>query len=138
MILLWATLTLGAESDWGPWGDRWAPVGDVEAVERHEHEPAGAFESLYRWYRQLPDKSAGGCPYYPTCSGYFILNVRENGPLLAGLYTWDRLMREYPFMEKADHYPLVTPHGTPRFYDPVPVRLPRDERRRRRAERRRR
>ncbi|TNE85514.1 MAG: membrane protein insertion efficiency factor YidD [Deltaproteobacteria bacterium] len=132
VIALLLGLALAGEPEWGPWDDHWAPVGEVEAHTTRPARRGGTFETLYRWYRGLPDKGVAGCPYYPTCSGYFILNVRAHGPVLAGLYTWDRFMREYPFMETADHYPLVTPHGTPRLYDPIPVRLSRDERRRRR------
>lgn len=133
MIWLWCALAVGGSPDWGPWQDQWAPVGDVEATLPERSSRGGTFETLYRWYRNLPDKSAGGCPYYPTCSGYFILNVRENGPVLAGLYTWDRFMREYPFMDRADHYPLVMPHGTLRLHDPIPVHRSAVERRRERA-----
>ena len=131
MIALLVGLAVAAPPEWGPWEKGWASAGPV--VTEREAPAEGLFEAAYRWYRSLPDRGVAGCPYYPTCSGYFILNVREHGPVLAGLFTWDRFMREYPFMETADHYPLVTPHGTPRLYDPVPVRRSRDERRRERA-----
>lgn len=133
-MIFWLLATvLAAEPEWGGWSDRWPPPGGVVVAETApDRASPGLLESAYRWYRSLPDRGVAGCPYYPTCSGYFILNVREHGPILAGLFTWDRFMREYPFMEHADHYPLVTPHGTPRLYDPIPVRRTRDERRRER------
>jgi hypothetical protein len=40
--------------------------------------------------------------------------------VLGVLLTVDRLLREHPGMVH-DHYPVVTPHQTPRFDDPVPA-----------------
>lgn len=123
-------LLLSAQaSDWGPWEGRWAPVGEVQATPAPSPPRHGLFEWAYRLYRKASAKdTAGTCPYYPTCSGYAVLSVREHGPLLGGLLTVDRLLREYPGMANADHYPLVTPHATPRLHDPVPPRPARRDR----------
>jgi len=134
VLLLVLVGSVRAGEDWGPWEDRWAPVGAVEAVPAQPEPRRGLFEQAYRWYRSRSDRNGGGCPYYPTCSAYGVLAVRHNGPVLGAVYTVDRLLREYPFMDRVHHYPLVTPHGIPRLYDPPPRR---DERRARRRERRR-
>jgi putative component of membrane protein insertase Oxa1/YidC/SpoIIIJ protein YidD len=108
---------------WGPWDERWAPVGGVDAVPAASPPRSGPLEAAYRFYRDRISPSDGPtCPYYPTCSAYAILSVRERGPFVGGLLTIDRLLREYPGMERFDHYPMVMPHETPRLYDPVAPR----------------
>lgn len=127
LLLLGLATATAAEPSWGPWDGRWAPVGDVEAVPARDASRGGAFEALYRLYRRATrGDTRAGCPYYPTCSAYFILSVREHGPFLGAMLTTDRLLREYPGMENADHYPLVTPHDRARLYDPVPPGRSRD------------
>ncbi|MBW2253401.1 MAG: membrane protein insertion efficiency factor YidD [Deltaproteobacteria bacterium] len=106
-------------------------MNGLEATPAKPPARRGAFEALYRSYRRATRRQAKAtCPYYPTCSAYFILSVREHGPLLGAMYTTDRLLREYPWMELADHYPLVMPHETPRLHDPVPPRRDRRYRKR--------
>jgi putative component of membrane protein insertase Oxa1/YidC/SpoIIIJ protein YidD len=123
--MIWALLLSAAvakDAEWGPWEDRWAPVAGVEAEKTPPPRRGGLFEDLYQWYRGRSDRDGARCPYYPTCSGYGITAVRTWGPIAGGMLTIDRLLREYPGMEHADHYPLVTPHEIPRLHDPVPPR----------------
>ena len=75
---------------------------------------------MYRRYRERSISDGPRCSFYPTCSAYGILSVRERGAMLGVLLTVDRLLREYPGMEQHDHYPIITPHQTPRLDDPVP------------------
>ena len=106
---------------WGPrdWPD---PAPGVSAAAAPTPLRRGLFEAAYRWYRGQSRDNGANCPYYPTCSGYGILAVRERGVPLGIWLTADRLMREYPQMGKFDHYPIVTPHSRARLYDPVPPR----------------
>jgi putative component of membrane protein insertase Oxa1/YidC/SpoIIIJ protein YidD len=123
-ISILATLASPARADdWGPWNQAWIPVNGVAATAAAPSPRAGIFEVAYRWYRDdISPKNGAKCPFYPTCSSYGIQSVRRFGPLVGSLYTLDRLLREYPGMDKVDHYPLVTPHALPRLSDPVPPR----------------
>jgi uncharacterized protein len=125
-MILWLSVALAAEPEWGPWKDGWAPYADVAASAPAAPARGGTLEALYRWYRGRSDRNGARCPYYPTCSGFGITAVRRYGPVIGGMYTVDRLLREYPGMQHPDHYPLVTPHEIPRLSDPVPAR--RDDR----------
>jgi putative component of membrane protein insertase Oxa1/YidC/SpoIIIJ protein YidD len=127
-LLAWHDPVLASETDlrradWGPWDERWAPVGAVEATPGPPPPRSGVFERAYRFYRaRISSRDGAKCSFYPTCSGYAILAVREHGPFVGGLYALDRLIyRDNPW-RKPDDYPLVTPHGVVRQYDPVPER----------------
>ncbi|MBN2799686.1 MAG: membrane protein insertion efficiency factor YidD [Deltaproteobacteria bacterium] len=134
MILLLAQIAL-AQPTWGPWNQAWAPVGEVAGTPQAAPPSTSLVERAYRWYRGVSEHNGGGCPYYPTCSAYGVIAIRKHGLVVGALFTTDRLFREYPWMDHAHHYPLVTPHGFPRLYDPVPdagLLGERPERRRRR------
>ena len=125
-FVLFSCLAIAAE--WEP--DTWAPVSGVEATPViHKTHHGGAFEWAYRQYRKVSRPTTGSCPFYPTCSGYFIIAVRERGPILAGIYTIDRLVREHPWLTNVDHYPIVMPHETLRLSDPIPSRRRKRDRR---------
>ena len=122
LLTAWA-----AAADWEP--DRWPPP--AAGVDTHgPTAPAqqGLVLRLYHWYHtRISPKDGARCPYYPTCSAYAVIAYRERGPLVGSMLTIDRLLREYPWMGNFDHYPIVTPHKTPRFHDPVPSRKSNDE-----------
>ncbi len=118
-VLLWVGLALGG-TVWGPWQDAWAPVDGVEALPAASPASETALARMYRWYRKQSDKDGARCPYYPTCSSYGYTAVRRHGVFVGGLFTLDRLLREYRRMGEDDFYPLVTVYGTVRFHDPVP------------------
>ncbi|MDG1480460.1 MAG: membrane protein insertion efficiency factor YidD [Myxococcota bacterium] len=115
MILL---LALAQAAEWAP--TAWpAPAPGVSTAEVVDAPPKGLLERLYRQYRMRSEQDGAQCAFYPTCSAYGILAVREHGVPLGGLLTVDRLLREHPGM--VSHYPVVTPHQTPRWNDPVPA-----------------
>lgn len=114
-------ISLAGAPDWEP-PDWPSPGLGVSAAAPAPPPRSGLMEAAYRLYRQRSAENGGGCPYYPTCSGYGILAWRSWGLPVGVWLTADRLMREYPGMQKVDHYPIVTPHGIPRLDDPVPAR----------------
>lgn len=116
-LLLGALLgTPWAAEPWGPWAGPWVDDAPTSPA------PAGAVERLWRAYRARSDQDGAVCPYYPTCSGYARQALRTWGLPVGALLTVDRLLREYPRMAQQDHYPVVTPHASPRLHDPVPPR----------------
>ena len=119
---------LASADPWGPWNDTWAPVEGVEAGPPAVAPSTGLLARMYRWYRKQSDKDGARCPYYPTCSGYGYTAVRRHGVVLGGLYTLDRLLREYPSMGEDDNYPKMTVYGTLRLHHPVPPARQRRER----------
>ena len=111
-------IALAQAAEWAP--AEWAaPAPGVSTAVVGAAPTAGLLERLYRRYRKRSEQDGAQCPFYPTCSAYGILAVREHGAALGVLLTVDRLLREHPGM--VTHYPVVTPHQTPRFNDPVPA-----------------
>lgn len=124
--LLVLVIGMNAEANddaWGPWVDRWPPAGDVEAPAPVSAPRRGLIEAAYRFYRtRISSRDGAVCSFYPTCSGYAILAVRERGIWVGGLLTIDRLLYKDNVWSGSADYPIVTPHGVPRLYDPVPPR----------------
>lgn len=118
MILLVATLAL---ADWEP-RDWPSPALGVSAAAPAPAPRQDLLSRAYGWYRKRSDKDGARCPFYPTCSAYGLQAVRTWGVPVGLWLLTDRFTREYPWMAKADDYPVVTPHRTPRFHDPVPDR----------------
>lgn len=122
MIALWWLLQTASAQEWGPWDDRWAPVGDAPGVVAPPPVGNGVLDRAWRAYRKRSAADGAHCPYYPTCSGYGRTAVRTWGLVPGSMLTLDRLLREYWWMDKVDDYPLITRFGTPRLLDPVPTR----------------
>jgi putative component of membrane protein insertase Oxa1/YidC/SpoIIIJ protein YidD len=112
-------LALAHAGQWAP--TDWPPPAGVSAATPEAPPPTGLLESLYRRYRRYSALDGPRCPFYPTCSAYAVGAVRQRGAVLGVLLTVDRLLREHPGMMRHDHYPVVTPHETPRLHDPVPA-----------------
>ncbi len=117
--LLWLVVAASAQewepADWPP------PMPGVSAARPAPPEPETPVERLYAWYHErVTPRDGPRCPFYPTCSAYALEAWRIHGPVAGLLLAVDRLLREYPWMGRAHDYPIVTPHGVPRFDDPVP------------------
>ena len=121
MIALLLGLALAASPGWEP--TTWpSPGAGVSAAPPAPPPHPGLVEGAFRWYRGLSARNGANCPFFPTCSGYGLQAWREWGFPVSIWLTTDRLLREYPWMGAVDDYPIVTPHRTPRFDDPVPRR----------------
>ncbi|MBN1335885.1 MAG: membrane protein insertion efficiency factor YidD [Deltaproteobacteria bacterium] len=93
----------------------------MSTAEQAPTRPEGAVERLYAWYHdRVTPKDGPRCPFYPTCSAYALEAWRIHGPVGGVILAVDRLLREYPWMSRDRFYPVVSPHGAPRFHDPVP------------------
>jgi putative component of membrane protein insertase Oxa1/YidC/SpoIIIJ protein YidD len=126
LFLLCRTSSASPAPEWEPaaWPPPPGALGlQVQTGPLAEPPREGLVEAAYHWYRTRVSPNDGArCPFYPTCSGYAVTAVRKRGMAVGALLAIDRLLREYPWMDDFDHYPIVMPHDTPRLSDPVPPR----------------
>lgn len=121
MIALILSVALASAPAWEP--AAWPAPAPGVSGERSQPAPRPGFvEAAFRWYRARSQDDGAVCPFYPTCSGYGLQSWRSWGFPVSLWLTTDRLLREYPWMGTRDDYPIVTPHGAPRFHDPPPAR----------------
>ncbi len=122
IVLLTLMCQMAIAADWEP--ARWPPPEPgVYTGPPETPQEQGLLNRMYHWYHErISSRDGARCPYYPTCSAYALLAYRTHGAIVGTMLVADRFLREYPWMHKFRHYPIVTPHGVPRFYDPVPPR----------------
>ena len=122
LLLAGAIITGAAASPWEP--THWPPpTPGVYTGSPQAREQPGFAAILYDFYHnRISGRDGARCPYYPTCSAYGLQSIQRRGWIVGTLLVTDRLLREYPWMQRFDHYPFITPHDTPRLYDPVPPR----------------
>ncbi len=64
----------------------------------------------------ISDHDGDNCPFYPTCSEFFVQAVRETNFFQGFFMFADRFTRDTNLLKGMKHYPL---HVSERFYDPV-------------------
>ena len=67
------------------------------------------------YYFFISDLDGDNCPFYPSCSSFFIQSVKETGILKGGLMFADRFTRDLNLVKELNQYPL---HQSGKFFDP--------------------
>ena len=62
------------------------------------------------------DVDGDNCPFYPSCSHFFVESVKETNPVKGYLMFIDRFTRDTNFFKYYDDYTI---HESGRFYDPA-------------------
>lgn len=87
-----------------------------------ESKPAASGKnSLFGYMQQgykffISDLDGGNCPFYPSCSAYFVEAASRTNIISAALMFADRFTRDSNLFKLPDQYPR---HPTGKFYDPV-------------------
>ena len=68
----------------------------------------------------ISDVDGDNCPFYPSCSRFFVESVRETNLIQGTLMFFDRFTRDTNFIGRDKHYPR---YGTNHYYDPVSLYL---------------
>ncbi len=80
---------------------------------------ANVLRSFFSFYQHhISPMDGPKCPFYPTCSAYAQQALKRYGALWGTLMMADRLIREYPGMERANRYDMIF-KGIWRYYDPI-------------------
>jgi putative component of membrane protein insertase Oxa1/YidC/SpoIIIJ protein YidD len=64
----------------------------------------------------ISDVDGDNCPFYPTCSRFFLQSVKQTNLGQGILMISDRFVRDTNFINKQEHYPY---YNDRHFYDPV-------------------
>jgi putative component of membrane protein insertase Oxa1/YidC/SpoIIIJ protein YidD len=71
---------------------------------------------IYSYWFFISDVDGDNCPFYPSCSRFFLQSVRETNFAQGVLMFFDRFTRDTDFVNRQSHYPYFDGHH---FYDPV-------------------
>lgn len=64
----------------------------------------------------ISDLDGDNCPFYPTCSSFFVKASKETNIVQGTLMFFDRFTRDFNLYKRHEHYPVVKNNH---FYDPV-------------------
>jgi len=68
------------------------------------------------YYKLFSEYDGDNCPFYPSCSTFFVDAVEETNIIQGSLMFADRFTRDLNFFKSFSSYPL---DNTGKFYDPV-------------------
>ncbi len=122
VILLSVSPVLFAQSDWTKW-EAAKPSFKIPVETDNENGKSNgtATDKILTGARQLyaffiSDLDGDNCPFYPSCSHFFVRAVRATNLLQGALMFADRFVRDTNFLKDPAQYPVKIKH---RFYDPV-------------------
>jgi putative component of membrane protein insertase Oxa1/YidC/SpoIIIJ protein YidD len=72
-----------------------------------------SFRNIYYFF--ISDLDGDNCPFYPSCSAFFIQSVKETNILNGGLMFADRFTRDLNLLKGMNHYPI---YKSGKFFDP--------------------
>lgn len=68
------------------------------------------------YYKLFSEYDGDNCPFYPSCSAFFVESVRETNLITGSLMFADRFTRDLNLFKSYQSYPM---HSMGKFYDPV-------------------
>jgi putative component of membrane protein insertase Oxa1/YidC/SpoIIIJ protein YidD len=114
--------SLYSQTDWQRWEKAEVnyEIKKVEFPEETKNENGGIITSILSLTRKvyaffISDVDGDNCPFYPSCSNFYVKSVKAEGIIKGTLMFADRFTRDMNFLKSTDHYPR---HYTGRFYDP--------------------
>ncbi len=68
------------------------------------------------YYKLFSEYDGDNCPFYPSCSSFFVDAVEQTNILQGSLIFADRFTRDTNFFKSFHSYPI---HSSGKFYDPA-------------------
>jgi len=104
------------------WGKAEINYALPEKIEKRdsnvESENAGELVSktfIMAYWFFISDVDGDNCPFYPSCSGFFIESVMETNLVQGTLMFFDRFTRDMNFVNRSQKYPG---HISGKYFDP--------------------
>lgn len=128
IISLVAFSILNAQTDWEKWEAKEISykISDSKLVSKSDlskyrqassnfrNKLINAAKSIYKFF--ISDLDGDNCPFYPSCSEFFVQAVKETNILKGTLMFVDRFTRDMNFFKGTNHYPHYI-NG--KYYDPA-------------------
>lgn len=110
-----------AQTDWVRWDAEVIPykIGDqTDRFKTNENRNSSSgiislIRNTYGFF--ISDLDGDNCPFYPSCSNFFVQSVAEGGLIKGSLMFSDRFMRDMNLFKSKNHYPI---HKSGKFFDP--------------------
>jgi putative component of membrane protein insertase Oxa1/YidC/SpoIIIJ protein YidD len=121
-LLFLISLGLNAQSDWERWEAK-EPDFKIKSpyysTRLYDNSNSGmeiltAVRNGYAFL--ISDHDGDNCPFYPSCSRFFVLSVKETNFLQGLLMFADRFTRDTNIFKNFNKYPK---HKSGKLYDPV-------------------
>ena len=109
-----------AQTDWNRW-----QKADVDysikldgAEDNHKHESSSSSLSILKdgYSFLISDLDGDNCPFYPTCSSFYVESVSQTNIIKGTLMFADRFTRDSNLFKSHVHYPT---HVSGKLYDPT-------------------
>lgn len=93
------------------------PMAEKEFATKPDNIFSAAVYGAQKTYKFLiSDVDGDNCPFYPSCSHFYVEAVKETNPVAGTLMFFDRFTRDTNFFKNFNGYKI---HSSGRFYDPV-------------------
>jgi putative component of membrane protein insertase Oxa1/YidC/SpoIIIJ protein YidD len=119
LITVFLSVCLQAQTDW----ERWEKVDFVSQFQNlgkgeNETLQKSSFLSVLKdsYSFLISDLDGDNCPFYPTCSNFFVHAVHETNILKGTLMFADRFTRDSNLFKSKLHYAY---HISGKLYDPI-------------------
>lgn len=119
IILTFITIQLSAQTDWIRWEKRNGNY-QILSAENNSTEVSKKTSILslmkdgYSFF--ISDLDGDNCPFYPTCSSFFVQSVKETNIIKGTLMFADRFTRDSNIFKSRTHYPS---HISGKLFDPI-------------------
>jgi len=123
VIILFVTAnSVLPQTDFERWGkaELSYQMTDIEKenikIERGNFLSMAVYTARQTYKVLISDVDGANCPFYPSCSHFFVESVDAANPLKGYLMFIDRFTRDTNFFKSYNDYAI---HETGRFYDPT-------------------
>lgn len=116
LIIFFSAVVSSAQTDWVKWGAE--QVAYEIKNNKEQTRNAGLLASVQSAYKFLiSDHDGDNCPFYPSCSQFYVEAVNNSGFVKGTLMFADRFTRDLNFFKGWKHYPIDRKTG--KFFDPA-------------------
>lgn len=122
LLLILFSSIVSAQTDWVKWEkadvDYEIPINPRQTKSVDDFDVGSIILSgLQTSYSFLiSDVDGDNCPFYPTCSTFYVHSIKETNIFNGTLMFADRFTRDSNLFKRKTHYPI---HSSGRYYDPT-------------------